>query len=234
MFRITLPQPADSIHKIVWIGGWASSVACWKASIQEQYPNREHVYYDIADLLLDPTAVQQLESNLSSSTALVGWSTGSLWIHRWMGQQDRSNWKGLSIHSISPVFTFCATQEQKKGWPVSVVNRMIQLIQRSPKFREGVLQDFWKSMVRGSRIPDDQKEHWWVQAQRLSEEQLVAGLEFLRDVTVDIAGLEPWKEQWSLYIDKEDPIAIWNTEIEKKLNSFSCSFHNQGHVPLFS
>ncbi|MEO7424437.1 MAG: hypothetical protein ABI036_04570 [Fibrobacteria bacterium] len=169
---------------VVWLGGWASDLVCWRESLQRLYPRREHSFLDCHAVLEDPGLLARTAEGLGQGGTLVAWSMGSLVVHRALAEEG---WNPpCRLASASPIFAFCGEDGKSGAWPRAALMRMAR---RMPREKDAVLAEFW-DLCRGiSQVTQEQESRWLDQARGYSLSALLGGLEFLGSVTVDIAAL---------------------------------------------
>src|SRR5690606_2009446 len=177
--RIPMVEPLVSgPGPVLWLGGWASGLACWRSDLETLYPGREHVFLDAHDLLEDPDLLAAAAAGLPADGVLAAWSLGSLLVHRAL--EAGSFVPSCRVISVSPIFDFCA----KDGpWPRAAVMRMARRLRRE---REAVLAEFWNLVKGGSPVSPAQEESWHGQTRRYPTASLAQGLEVLAGTSIRI------------------------------------------------
>lgn len=158
---------------VLWLGGWASGLACWRRELETLYPDRAHYFLDAHDVLAHPALLARGAAELPPDGTLAAWSLGSLLVHA--GLASGSFRPACRILSLSPVFDFCG---ENGAWPPAALARMIR---RLPKARETVLEEFWTSVRGNSNVTPAAAEAWKAQSLGYSLDSLVQGLETLAE-----------------------------------------------------
>lgn len=163
---------------ILWLGGWASGLACWRADLERLYPGRKHAFLDAHDLLEEPELLASSASALPDGSVLAAWSLGSLLLHKALAEGAFA--PACRLVSISPIFDFCA---EGGPWPRTAVLRMARRLARE---RDAVLAEFWNLVKGDSGVSPAQEEAWQGQAERYSPASLARGLELLAGASVSM------------------------------------------------
>ncbi len=166
---------------VVWLGGWASGLACWRGTLEALYPRREHAFLDAHAVLEEPGLLALAASGLRGQGTLVAWSMGSLLLHKALAQGDWS--PDCRLVSAAPIFDFC---QDGGPWPKAAVIRMTR---RLPREREAVLSEFWNLALGTSHVTPDQEAGWLRQSRGYATTALLQGLELLGSTVVDRASL---------------------------------------------
>jgi hypothetical protein len=163
---------------VLWLGGWASGLDCWRQDLERLYPGREHAFLDAHAVLEKPALLAASAAALPARGVLVAWSLGSLLVHKAL--QEGAFAPSCRLVSVSPIFDFCA----KGGpWPRAAVTRMARRLSRE---RDAVLSEF-RTLAKGdSALSPGQEDAWLVQSQRYSQASLERGLEMLGGTSVSI------------------------------------------------
>ena len=188
---------------VVWIGGWASNLACWRGSLEALYPGREHSFLDAHAILEEPGLMQVAADSLPTSGTLVAWSLGSLILHRSLASGDLN--ASCRLVSVCPIFDFC---REGGPWPPAALFRMTRKL---PGNRESTLAEFFAQVQGDSPITQAQTEAWKIQSRGYSLDSLLAGLAALNDIKVLRASL-PTHERHTFLASARDPLAPPNRE----------------------
>ncbi len=205
---------------IVWIGGWASNLACWRSELETLYPSREHTFLDAHVILEEPGLLPLAAATLPPGGTLVAWSFGSLLLHRSLATEKFR--PVCHMISVCPIFDFC---REGAPWPLAALSRMIR---RIPKHREAVLEEFYAQMLGNSSVTPWQSAAWKHQSAGYSQETLIAGLEALSNVKVANAEL-PSGNRHTFLASVHDPLSPPSRE------RFPCSnwmSFPEGHLPF--
>jgi len=159
--------------EVLWIGGWASDLACWRGALETFYPGSTHRFLD-AHALLDGAADLRAEAaRLPPGGCLAAWSLGSLLVHQALWEGWRPDCR---ILSLSPIFDFCRADGR---WPQAAVLRMAR---RLPRERDKVLAEFRSAAWGPSQVPGELAEAWDARVRTYPDESLVLGLQTLAEV----------------------------------------------------
>lgn len=171
-------ESAGSAGPLLWIGGWASGLACWRAELEARYPGREHRFLDAHAALSDPDTLAGAAAALPEEGVILAWSLGSLLLHRALASGSPPLPDRRAV-SLCPVFDFCAPGSP---WPPAVLGRMLRRLSGS---RDEVLSGFW-TLVRGSSpVSAEAETAWRRQAEAYPLEALASGLEALGRLKAD-------------------------------------------------
>jgi hypothetical protein len=171
--------------EILWLGGWASDLACWRGALETLYPGRTHRFLD-AHALLDGKADLRAETaRLGPGDCLAAWSLGSLLAHQALAEGWRPACRRLSL---CPIFDFCRADGP---WPRSVVVRMIR---RLPRERDKVLAEFREAAFGRSPLGEGMAAAWEAQARAYADASLARGLEALAGIHAARESLPPSPE----------------------------------------
>jgi hypothetical protein len=182
---------------VLWIGGWASGLACWKGDLEARYPGREHRFVD-AHALLDGSADLRAEAErLPAGGILAAWSLGSLLVHRALAEGWRPPCR---ILSLCPIFDFCRPDGP---WPGAAVLRMIR---RLPRERDKVLGEFRAAAWGNSPVTQAQAEAWTAQAATYGDGTLAKGLDALAGTHLSPAEI-PFPEGFVSLASAADPLS---------------------------
>ncbi len=208
------------VEPVLWLGGWASGLECWRSELEQLYPHREHRFLDAHRVLAQPELLPAEAARLPAGGCLAAWSLGSLLLHRALADGLHP---ACRLLSISPVFSFCRTGGP---WPRSAVRRMARRIAGE---RETVLAEFL-TLVLGNldATHKSRGDAWTMQAAAYSEDSLEKGLEHLAAETVDPMEL-PDNARHVFLASPLDPLApAWQTELAGKRRVA----YPHGHVPF--
>lgn len=162
--------------EILWIGGWASDLACWRRALETLYPGHSHRFLD-AHAILEGAADLRVEAaRLPPGACLAAWSLGSLLVHRALLEGWRP---ACRILSLSPIFDFCRAEGR---WPRAAVLRMAR---RLPREREKVLAEFRAAAWGQSQVPGELAEAWDARVHGYPDASLVSGLQALAENHLD-------------------------------------------------
>ncbi|MDQ3002863.1 MAG: hypothetical protein M3Y08_16570 [Fibrobacterota bacterium] len=183
---------------VVWLGGWASGLGCWRLVLESLYPRREHTFLDSHAVLEEPALLALAVSGLPANGTLAAWSMGSLILHQALAEGALD--LRCRILSISPIFDFC-----RKGgpWPKAALIRMAR---RLPRDREAVLAEFWNLSKGNTSVTHAQEEAWLLQSRSYSLSALLQGLEFLGGTVVDRDSV-PINPRHLFLASPQDPLA---------------------------
>jgi hypothetical protein len=183
---------------VLWLGGWASGLACWRRDLEALYPRREHAFLDAHAVIEEPALLSLAASGLAGRGTLVAWSLGSLLLHRALA--DGSFAAECRLVSVSPIFEFC---REGGPWPKAAVMRMAR---RLPREREAVLAEFWDLAKGNTAVTPEQETAWLGQAGGYELPALLGGLEALAESKVDRAALPP-RPFHAFLASPQDPLA---------------------------
>lgn len=183
---------------VVWLGGWASGLACWRNALETLYPRREHTFLDCHAVLEEPGLLALAAKGLSPKGTLVAWSMGSLLLHKSLAEGSLE--PECRLISASPIFDFC---REGGPWPKAALVRMTR---RLPRERDTVLEEFWKLSKGSSQVTQDRESAWLAQSRGYSLETLLKGLEFLGGTVIDREALPVRKNHFFL-ASPQDPLA---------------------------
>jgi hypothetical protein len=169
---------------VLWLGGWASGLACWRRELESLYPGRNHSFLDAHDVLAQPALLNRAVDALPPGGVLAAWSMGSLLVHAALASGSLRPGPDRRVVSLSPIFDFCG---ENGPWPPAALARMIR---RLPKAREAVLAEFWESLRGTSQVTQEGETEWRLQARGYSLDSLVQGLETLAEIRVSENALE--------------------------------------------
>ncbi len=185
------------IPTVHWLGGWASSLACWEPMLRERFPGFKHRFVD-SHAFLDSSPTEAGLIDLPAGHVAAAWSMGALLAHRWI---EGGAWPSpLPLLSLCPVFRF--TQPGGFGEPV-----LLRMEKKITGHREIVLRDFWRRMPKAAEIPRPWEQAWLAGTERYTDAELTEGLEFLRKVEVDSALLPLAPSRWELIVGEHDRLA---------------------------
>jgi hypothetical protein len=183
--------------EILWIGGWASDLACWGGALESLYPGRTHRFLDAHDLLAGAADLRAEAANLPSGGCLAAWSLGSLLVHHALLEGWRP---ACRVLSLSPIFDFC---DPDGRWPRAAVLRMAR---RLPREREKVLAEFRAEAWGLSQVPGELAEAWNARVRAYPDASLVLGLETLADLHLRKEKL-PVQSGLAFLASPEDPLS---------------------------
>ncbi|HKP95091.1 MAG TPA: hypothetical protein VJ385_04970 [Fibrobacteria bacterium] len=183
---------------VVWLGGWASGLACWRPAIEALYPRREHTFLDSHAILEEPGLLALAVAGLPADGTLVAWSLGSLLLHRALAEGSLR--PGCRLVSAAPVFEFC---NANGPWPKAAVIRMARRLKSE---REAVLAEFWGLVKGASSLPEGAEAAWLGQSRTYGLESLLQGLEVLGSTVLDRAAL-PADNRHFFLSSPRDPLA---------------------------
>lgn len=210
---------------MLWIGGWASNLACWRKSIEARFPGRRHRFLDAHAVLDDASVLESAAAGMPPGGIILAWSLGSLLLHRAL---STGTFPAVRTVSLSPIFDFCGAGSP---WPPSVLARMLRKLARS---REEVLSEFW-SMIKGnSPVTPEEEAAWKAQSAGYGFDTLAAGLETLGSLRADPSYL-PIRPGMHLFLSSEgDPLtpsAIQMSGLPASLTPDSHAYAG-GHLPF--
>ena len=182
---------------VVWLGGWASGLACWRGALEALYPRREHTFLDAHAVLEEPGLLASATEGLRHRGTLVAWSMGSLLLHKALAE---GLVPGCRLVSAAPVFDFC---REGGPWPKAALIRMAR---RLPREREAVLGEFWATAQGNSQVTLDQAAGWLRQSRAYELPALLQGLEILGGTVIDRAKL-PADPNHLFLASPQDPLA---------------------------
>jgi hypothetical protein len=204
---------------VLWIGGWASGLACWRRELEALYPGLAHRFLDAHDILGDRGLLRREASALPAGSAIAGWSLGSLLLH--LDLLD-GGFPDVRILSMSPIFDFCG---EGAPWSRAALARMIRKL---PRARAEVLAEFWTLIKGGSPVAHDAAEAWLRQSVGYSLDALVAGLETLGSLAADPAALEG-RAGLAFVASARDPLA---PPPRGRVVGSAWTFYPGGHLPF--
>jgi pimeloyl-ACP methyl ester carboxylesterase len=183
---------------VLWLGGWASGLACWRPTLEALYPHREHTFLDSHAVLEEPGLLSLAAASLPRNGTLIAWSMGSLILHKALAERSLS--AECRMVSLSPIFEFC---REGGPWPKAALMRMAR---RLPRERDAVLGEFWSLAKGTSPVTPDQDAAWLRQSRGYALAALLQGLEFLGAAVVDRAAL-PVSGRHFFLASPQDPLA---------------------------
>ncbi|MDB5103301.1 MAG: hypothetical protein JWP91_990 [Fibrobacteres bacterium] len=183
---------------VLWLGGWASGLACWRRALESLYPRREHTFLDSHAVLEEPGLLALAAAGLPRQGTLAAWSMGSLILHKALAAGDFT--PACRLISLSPIFDFCT---EGGPWPKAALIRMAR---RLPREREAVLSGFWNLSKGSSQVTPAQEEAWSRQSAGYGMPALLQGLEFLGGTVVKRAEL-PASERHLFLASPQDPLS---------------------------
>lgn len=183
---------------ILWLGGWASDLACWRDELAGLYPGREHRFLDAHAVLAAPGRLATAAAGLDAGATLVAWSLGSLILHKTLA----AGWRpACRLVSASPVFDFCRADGP---WPPAAVKRMSRRLQGE---RAAVLAEFRSLALGNSGVTHPGRaEAWTRQASAYPADSLAAGLAYLAETRAVPAEVPAGARHFFL-ASAHDPIA---------------------------
>src|SRR4051812_4210172 len=164
------------IESILWVGGWASGLGCWRKDLERLYPAKEHSFLDVHAILSEPGLLQLAAASLPAGGTLVAWSMGSLLLHRALA--DKSFKADCRLLSVCPIFDFT-----REGSPVPPA-ALVRMARKLPRSRQEVMEEFWGLLLGSSRVTSSQESAWQRQSEGYSSESLAQGLEVLGSLRV--------------------------------------------------
>jgi hypothetical protein len=207
-------------NPVVWIGGWASNLACWRADLEILYPGREHTFLDAHAILSEPGLLPLIASTLPAKGTIVAWSLGSLLLHQSLATGDFQ--PSCHLVSICPIFDFC---REGGPWPPAALFRMARKL---PKNRQAVLTEFYDQVQGDSPITPIQAEAWKLQSHGYSLTTLLEGLEALGGIRVARLSL-PSYPKLSFLASAHDPLAPPTRE---DFPALGWTGYSHGHLPF--
>lgn len=208
------------LEPMLWIGGWASNLTCWRAAIEERYPGRRHRFLDAHAILADGGVLESAAAGMPKNGVILAWSLGSLLLHRALAEGP---FPDVRTVSLSPVFDFCG---EGSPWPPTVLARMLRKLARS---REEVLADFWTHIKGDSQVSPEAEEAWKRQASGYGLDALSAGLDALGSVLVDPAALPARPGRHAFVASRSDPLAPAAAGLEE---APGWTLYPRGHLPF--
>ena len=183
---------------VVWLGGWASGLACWRKPLEALYPRHEHTFLDGHAVLEEPGLLALAAKGLPENGTLVAWSMGSLLLHKALAEGSLD--PACRLISAAPIFDFC---REGGPWPKAALIRMAR---RLPRERETVLAEFWNLSKGNSPVTPDQEAAWLGQSAGYALPALLRGLEFLGETVIDRPAL-PLRKHHFFLASPQDPLA---------------------------
>jgi hypothetical protein len=183
---------------VLWLGGWASGLACWRPALETLYPRREHTFLDSHAVLEEPELLGLAVSSLPPNGTLAAWSMGSLILHQALARGTLD--PRCRILSVSPIFDFC---REGGPWPKAALIRMAR---RLPREREAVLAEFWNLSKGNTPVTPALEAAWLAQSRSYSLAALLQGLEFLGGTAVD-RDTVPGNPRHLFLASPQDPLA---------------------------
>lgn len=165
---------------VLWIGGWASGLACWRAELAAIYPGREHRFLDAHSALDNPGSLEREVGRLPAGGCVAAWSLGSLLLHRALADGFSPACRSLSL---SPIFAFCRADGP---WPKAAIRRMER---RLPAERAAVLGEFRTLAFGNTPVTQDMAAAWNAQAGGYPLATLERGLRALAETEVPPASV---------------------------------------------
>lgn len=211
-----MPEP------MLWIGGWASNLACWRKTIEARFPGRKHRYLDAHALLADDTALESAAAGMPPGGVILAWSLGSLLLHRALSSGP---FPDVRMISLCPILDFCG---EGSPWPPAVLARMLRKLARS---REEVLEEFWKLAKGDSAVDPEAEDAWKRQAAGYTLDSLAAGLEALGSLKVEPAALPRRPGRHALVASPRDPVAPAAAQLAG-LEDIPVFAYPGGHLPF--
>lgn len=205
---------------VLWVGGWASSLACWREELTARYPDREHRFLDAHEILSRPAALPEAAAALPPGGIVAAWSLGSLLLHRRLAEGD---FPARPVLSLSPVFAFTGP---RSPWPPAALARMIRRLGRD---RDTVLREFWTQVKGTSPVTPVAEAAWLRQADGYALVDLVAGLEALLNLAVDPAHPSLAAAGLRLMAGERDPLAPAGPEVSGAPKRV---LYPEGHLPF--
>ena len=194
--------------------------------IRARFPDFEHRFLETHDLLeKTPTdlGLPPFRGDRGVRDIVAAWSMGSLLTHLWIGQ---SVWPAeLPLLSLCPIFRFL----RPAGFGEPTLLRMEQKLISD---RETVMLDFWRRMPKAGEIPAMWEEHWLTGTRNYSDDELVQGLEYLRNTVVDTASLRSLPDRWELLAGDRDLLAP-NLGMENLPSGALHRVYAGGHLPFW-
>ena len=191
------------LDPVVWIGGWASNLACWRTSLEGLYPSREHSFLDAHAILEEPGLLQIAANSLPPNGTMIAWSLGSLILHRSLASGELNT--SCRLVSVCPIFDFC---REGGPWPPAALFRMTRKLHGN---RESTLAEFYALVQGDSSVSQAQTEAWKIQSRAYSLDSLLAGLAALNDIKVMRTSL-PAHDRHTFFASAQDPLAPPNRE----------------------
>jgi hypothetical protein len=206
-------------ESVLWIGGWASGMACWRGGLETLYPGPSHRFLDAHAALGDRGLIRREAAALPPGSVVAGWSLGSLLLH--LDLLD-GGFPEVRVLSLCPIFDFCG---EGAPWSRAVLARMIR---RLPRARAEVLAEFWTLVKGGSSVSRDASAEWARQSEGYSLDALVAGLEALGSLAADPAALET-RPGLAFVASARDPLA---PPPRGRVAGSAWTFFPGGHLPF--
>jgi pimeloyl-ACP methyl ester carboxylesterase len=206
---------------VIWLGGWASDLVCWEPMLRKLAPDCDHRFLD-SHAWLDAGPAQ---AGLTGGPRrlVAAWSLGTLLCHHWMA---RGLWPGnLALLSLCPVFNFV---RGAFGEPV-----ILRMEKKLAADRDSVLRDFWRRMPRSGEIPAAWEQRWLEGARKHGHEELMRGLEFLRNTVVDPGRLALVPARWELLVGDQDKLAPPGNWIRDLPAAAKVTAYAGGHLPFW-
>ncbi len=188
---------------VIWLGGWASNLGCWRNRLEELYPDREHAFLDAHSVVAEPGLLRLAISSLPRGGTFIAWSLGSLLLHRGLADLE---WEAeCGLVSISPIFDFC---REDGPWPPAALIRMTRKL---PKSRETVLNEFLDLVQGRLQMQAGEVEAWKIQSRKYTLDALLEGLEALGGIVIKNSQL-PKNPRHVFLCSVKDPLAPPNRE----------------------
>lgn len=207
-----------------WLGGWASSLACWEPMLRARFPEFEHRFLETHALLDKHPAKMGLPyGGGTGGDVVAAWSMGSLLAHRWM---EHGLWPvDVPLLSLCPIF--CFLRPGGFGEPV-----LVRMEKKLATDREAVFRDFWRRMPKAERIPCEWEEKWMTAVRNYSDVDLISGLEFFRNTVIDPSALRSVPRRWELLIGDGDLLAP-GQDAERLPPEAMRTIYAGGHLPFW-
>lgn len=202
---------------VLWIGGWASGLACWRAEIAALYPGREHRFLDAHAALDNPGKLEQEVGGLPAGGCAAAWSLGSLLLHKALADGFAP---ACRLLSLSPIFAFCRADGP---WPKAALRRMER---RLAAERGAVLEDFRKLSFGSTPVTPAMATAWNAQAAGYPLTSLERGLRALAEIEVAPAALAE-RGRHAFLSSPGDPLSPAPAEPGRHWRFYPC-----GHLPF--
>lgn len=207
---------------MLWIGGWASNLACWRKTIEARFPGRKHRFIDAHAALADGSALESAAAGMPPGGVILAWSLGSLLLHRALAAGP---FPDVRMVSVCPILDFCG---EGSPWPPGVLARMLRKLARS---REEVLEEFWRLAKGTSPVTPEDEAAWRRQAAEYTFDSLAAGLEALGSLKVEPSALPRRPGRHVLVASAADPVAPAAVQLAG-LEDLPAFAYPGGHLPF--
>ncbi len=213
----------------LWIGGWASHLLCWRESIQILNPNINHYFIDSLACIDNKEFKNSLKEHISAYhiNYILCWSMGSLLMHQHLEKQTQEF--PINILSIAPIFEFCQSKTNPKGWNKRILKRMKNGLKQD---KNTVLKQFWDTMtLHQPNLNSNTSEYfinWYENTKKYKASELLLGLDFLEQQTINIDNLQH-HTKLKFWINPQDVLSYLPKRSKHQQFPYTI-----GHIPFLS